>query len=120
MEEEGTPLTEQQISDIQRLINATNQAVRSFADTEVGKEMAAVPSLEPPPPPASQNQNNQTQNQNRPNPNNVPQNPIAQQIVAKVMPEVSKRHALQDRLLTETILKTLTPPQVASYKLSTM
>jgi len=50
----------------------------------------------------------------------VNQNPVAQQIVAKVMPEVSKRHSIQDRVLTENVMKVLTPPQVASYKLSTM
>jgi hypothetical protein len=123
MEEEGTPLTPEQTTQIQSLMNATNQAVRQFADNLVGQEMAAVPSLEPPPPTTTnqnQNQNqNQYQNQNR-NPNNVAQNPVAQQIVAKVMPEVSRRHAAQDRALTETIMRVLTPQQVASYKLSTM
>jgi hypothetical protein len=117
MEEEGTPLTPEQISEIQRLFNATNQAVRQFADNLVGQEMAAAPSLQPPP------QTNQNQNQNQyqnPNPNNVNQNPVAQQIVAKVMPEVSKRHAAQDRALTDTVMKLLTPPQVASYKLNTL
>jgi hypothetical protein len=123
MEEEGTPLTPEQTTQIQSLMNATNQAVRQFADNLVGQEMAAVPSLEPPPlPTQNQNQNqnqNQYQNQNR-NPNNVAQNPVAQQIVAKVMPDVSRRHAAQDRALTETIMRVLTPQQVASYKLSTM
>jgi hypothetical protein len=120
MEEEGTPLTPEQTTQIQSLMNASNQAVRQYADNLVGQEMAAVPSLEPPPTatPTNQNQNNQNY-QNR-NPNNVAQNPVAQQIVAKVMPEVSKRHAGQDRALTETIMRVLTPQQVASYKLSTM
>jgi len=123
MEEEGTPLAPEQMQQIQQLINATNGAVRSYADNLVGQEMAAVPSLEPPPTTTTQNQNQNNQNQNnqnRPNPNNVNQNPVAQQIVAKVMPEVSKRHAIQDRVLTENVMKVLTPPQVASYKLSTM
>jgi hypothetical protein len=120
MEEEGTPLTPEQITQLQQLFNASNQAVRQFADGLVEKEMAAAPTLEPPPLPPGQNNQNQNQNQQNRNPNNVNQNPVAQQIVAKLMPEVSKRHAAQDRALTETIMKVLTPPQVASYKLSTM
>ena len=113
MEQEGTPLTPEQLTQIQNLFNAQNQAVRQAAEELVQEEIAKTPSLEPPPQPP--NQNGQ-----RPNPNNVNSNPVAQQIVAKVMPQVSKRHALLERTTADTILKLLTPPQVASYKISNL
>jgi hypothetical protein len=118
MEQEKTPLTPEQITQIQSLFNVQNQAVRQFAEQMVQQEMDKATTLEPPPP--AGNQTGNQQNQNRPNPNNVAQNPVAQQIVAKVMPEVSKRHAILERSLTETIMKLLTPPQVASYKLNSL
>jgi hypothetical protein len=111
MEEEKTPLTPEQLTQIQQIFNAQNQLARQYADQLVEKEMAAAPTLEPPPLPANQQQQNR-------NPNNVAQNPVAQQIIQKVMPEVSKRHAILVKSVEDTILKTLTPPQVASYKLS--
>jgi hypothetical protein len=114
MLEEGTPLTPEQSTTITQLINANNQLTRNYADQLVDAEMKAVGSFDLPP-----NTPN-LPNGNRPNPNNVPQNPAAQKVVAKIMPEVSKRHAALDRGLEETILKTLTPPQVASYKLNKM
>jgi len=113
MLEQGTPLTAEQFTTIQGLHNANNQLARQYADQLVQAEMAKVPTLEPPPQPANEYGN-------RPNPNNVNANPAAQQIISKVMPEVSKRHAVLDKNLEDTILKTLTPPQVASYKLSKM
>jgi len=119
MEQEGTPLTPEQTAQIQRLFDAQNQALRQFAEQTVQKEMDQATTLEPPPAPPAQNQN-QNQNQNRPNPNNVAQNPVAQQIVAKAMPLVSRQRALLDRSLTDTIMKVLTPPQVASYKLNSL
>ncbi|HET9220334.1 MAG TPA: hypothetical protein VFR18_25365 [Terriglobia bacterium] len=114
MEQEGTPLTPEQVTQIQSLFNVQNRAVREFAEQMVQQEMDKAATLEPPPPPANQ------QNQNRPNPNNVAQNPVAQQIVAKVMPEVSRRHAILERSLNDTIMKVLTPAQVASYKLNSL
>jgi hypothetical protein len=114
MLEEGTPLTPEQLTQIQQLINASNQLARNYAEQLVQTEMTAVGSFDlPPNTPA-------LPNGNRPNPNNVPQNPAAQKVVAKVMPEVSKRHAILEKGLEDTILKTLTPPQVASYKLNKM
>ena len=114
MLEEGTPLTPEQSTTITQLINANNQLTRNYADSLVDAEMKAVGSFDLPPTTPS------LPNGSRPNPNNVPQNPAAQKVVAKIMPEVSKRHAALDRGLEETILKTLTPPQVASYKLNKM
>jgi hypothetical protein len=113
MDEAKTPLTPEQLTQIQNLINAQNQAVRQYADKLVGDEIAKTPSLDPPPQPP--NQNGQ-----RPNPNNVNANPVAQQMVAKLMPQVSKQHALLEKTTGDTILKLLTPPQVASYKLSNL
>jgi len=113
MEEEKTPLTPEQLTQIQNLINAQNQAVRQYADKAVGDEIAKTPSLDPPPQPP--NQNGQ-----RPNPNNVNSNPVAQQIVAKLMPQVSRQHALLEKTTGDTILKLLTPPQVASYKINNL
>ena len=114
MLEEGTPLTPEQSTQISQLINANTQLTRNYAEQLVQAEMTAVGSFDLPP-----NTPN-LPNGNRPNPNNVPQNPAAQKVVAKIMPEVSKRHAALDRGLEETILKTLTPSQVASYKLNKM
>ena len=111
MEEEGTPLAPEQLTQIQQLFNAQNQLARQYADQLVQAEMTKAPTLEPPPLPANQQQQNR-------NPNNVAQNPVAQQIIQKVMPEVSKRHAILEKSLEDTILKTLTPPQVASFKLN--
>lgn len=113
MEEEKTPLTPEQLTQITNLINAQNQAVRQFAEKLAQDEISKAPSLEPPPQPP--NQNGQ-----RPNPNNINANPVAQQIVAKLMPQVSKQHALLEKTTGDTILKLLTPPQVASYKLNNL
>jgi hypothetical protein len=114
MLEEGTPLTPEQTTQITQLINANNQLTRHYADQLVDAEIKAVGSFDLPP-----NTPNMP-NGSFPNPNNVAQNPAAQKVVAKLMPEVSKRHAVLDRGLEETILKILTPAQVASYKLNKM
>lgn len=110
LEEEGTPLTPEQYAQIQALFNSQNQAVRQFADQLVQKELEAAPQ---PPPPAQQDQQNRNQN-------NVNQNPVAQQIIAKVLPQVSVQRARLEKVTQDTILKLLTPPQVASYKLNSL
>jgi hypothetical protein len=114
LEQEGTPLTAEQTNQIRNLFNAQNQAVRAFAEKQVTDEMAKHASLEPPAPA------NPNPNQQRPNPNNVNQNPIAQQIVSTLMPLVSRQHALLERTTGDTILKLLTPSQVASYKINSL
>jgi hypothetical protein len=113
LEQEGTPLTAEQLNQIRNLINAQNQATRQFAEKQVTDEMAKQPTMEPPAQP------NPNPNQQR-NPNNVNQNPIAQQIVSTLMPLVSRQHALLERTTADTILKLLTPPQVASYKINSL
>ena len=119
LEEEGTPLTPEQLAQIQSLFNSQNQAIRQAAELLVQKELDAAPPQLPQPAPAQNQQNNQQQ-QNRGNQNNVNQNPLAQQIVAKVMPQVSIQRARLEKVTQDTILKTLTPPQVASYKLNSL
>ena len=114
LEQEGTPLTPEQFNEIRNRFNALNLATRQFAEQKVQEEMGKQATLEPPPQP------NQNQNQQRPNPNNINQNPIAQQIVSTVMPLVSRQHAILEKTTNETILKVLTPPQVASYKINTL
>jgi len=114
LEQEGTPLTPEQLTEIRNRFNALNVAVRQFAEQKVQEEMGKLATLEPPPQP------NQNQNQQRPNPNNVNQNPVAQKIVSTVMPLVSRQHAILEKTTNDTILKVLTPPQVASYKINTL
>ena len=117
LEEEGTPLTPEQLTQIQNLFNGQNQAIRAAAELLVQKELdAAGPQAAVPP----QNQQNDNGQQNRGNTNNVNQNPLAQQIVAKVMPQVSVQRARLEKVTQDTIMKTLTPPQVASYKLNSL
>lgn len=118
MEEEGTPLTAEQRTQIQALFNSQNQGVRQYAEELAQKEIASKPLEQflPPPP-----QQNQQQNPNyRPNPNNVDQNPRLQEIVADLLPEVSKRRAVLEKVTQDTIMKLLTPSQVASYKLNSL
>jgi hypothetical protein len=114
LEQEGTPLTPEQLTQVRNLFNAQNQAVRVFAEQKVQEEMAKQTSLEPPAQP------NQNSSQQRPNPNNVNQNPVAQQIVSTVMPLVSRQHAILEKATGDTILKLLTPQQVASYKIKSL
>ena len=134
LEEEGTPLTPEQATQIQQILNTTNQAVRTYAQGLVTTEINA---LEPGALQAAaeqiiqqqqqQQQQQQNQNQdprNRGNANNnavnnVNQNGVAQQIVGKVMPQVSIRKSQQDKVAVDTILtRVLTPAQQASYKVS--
>jgi len=134
LEQEGTPLTAEQITQIQQILNASNQAVRTYAQGLVTTEINA---LEPGALQAAaqqiiqQEQQQQQQNQNQ-DPrnrgnnnnnvvNNVNRNGVAQQIVSKVISQVSVRHAQQDKVATDTIMsRVLTPAQQASYKVSQM
>jgi hypothetical protein len=113
LEQENTPLTPEQFTQIRNLFNAQNQAVRVFADQKVQEEMAKQASLDPPPQPPNPNGS-------RPNPNNVNSNPVAQRIVSTVMPLVSRQHAILEKATGDTIMKLLTPPQVASYKINSL
>jgi hypothetical protein len=113
LEQENTPLTPEQFTQIRNLFNAQNQAVRVFADQKVQEEMAKQTSLDPPPAPPNPNGS-------RPNPNNVNSNPVAQRIVSTVMPLVSRQHAILEKATGDTIMKLLTPPQVASYKINSL
>jgi hypothetical protein len=114
LEEEGTPLTPEQTAQIQALFNSQNQAIRQATEKLVDQELANAP---PQPEPAPQPQNQQG---NQPNRNNVNQNPLAQQIVAKLLPQVSVQKARLEKVTQDTIMKLLTPPQVASYKLNSL
>jgi len=115
MEEEDTPLTAAQLTQVTSLYNAQNQSLRQFAAQLAQDGLAALP---PAATPARGTQNSQPQGNF--NPNNVNNNPQAQQVVAQVLPKVSVQRALLDKATIETVMKLLTPPQVASYKLNTM
>ena len=115
MEEEDTPLTAEQLTQVTSLYNAQNQSLRQFA-TQLAQDAFAV--LPPAAPTARGTQNSQPQGNF--NPNNVNNNPQAQQIVAQVLPKVSVQRALLDKVTIDTVMKLLTPPQVASYKLNAM
>jgi hypothetical protein len=114
LEQEGTPLTPEQLAQIQALFNGQNQAVRQYTEQLVQQELANAP---PQPDPVPQPNQQQPQNRNQ---NNVNQNPLAQQIVAKLLPQVSVRRATLEKVTQETIMKLLTPPQVASYKINSL
>ena len=131
MEQEGTPLTQDQITQIQSLFNASNQSVRTYAQGLVQQEVQALSpgalqlaAQQGAAQQNQQNQQNQNQNFNRGNNNNnnvnnVNQNQVAQQIIGKLLPEVSKRHAVLDKTTMDAIqARVFTPAQVASYKLS--
>ena len=112
MEEEGTPLKPEQFSQIQALFNSQNQAIRQAAEQLVDQELARTPPQ--PEPTAAQNE------QRGRNQNSVNQNPVAQQIVAKVLPQVSVQRARLEKVTLDTILKLLTPAQIASYKINSL
>jgi hypothetical protein len=116
MEEEGTPLTPEQTTQIQQLVNAQNQAIRQFAQQQVQQEMTTNPPPETMPAPDP----NQQQGRGRGNANSVGQNPYAQQVVAKLMPIVSRQRVLIEKTTTDQIMKLFTPSQVASYKLNSL
>jgi hypothetical protein len=119
LEEEGTPMTPEQATTVQALFNSQNQAIRNFAQQLVQTEVEALPpSAFQPVPQQNQNQNQGRNNNN--NQNNVNQNPAAQQIVSKVLPQVSVRKALLEKATIDSIMKVLTPAQVASYKLNSL
>ena len=115
LEEEGTPLTADQFTKVQSLFTAEVQAIRDYAQQLVDQELQGVPpeALQPIP---------QAQGRGGPNggPNNVNQNPRAQQIVAKLLPMVSIRRAQTEKVTLDTVMKLLTPAQVASYKVNTL
>jgi hypothetical protein len=115
MEEEDTPLTAAQLTQVTSLYNAQNQSLRQFATQLAQDAFAALP---PAATTARGTQNSQPQVNF--NPNNVNNNPQAQQVVAQVLPKVSVQRALLDKATIDTVMKLLTPPQVASYKLNAM
>jgi hypothetical protein len=116
MEEEGTPLTEQQITQIQALFNESNQTLRTWAQQLVLKQMETEP-----PPLQAQNQN---QNQNRGNNNQGQQgqpNPLQQYqqtMRDKLMPRVAQERSRIENAMMNSVMKVLTPSQVASYKIN--
>jgi hypothetical protein len=112
LEEEGTPLTTEQFSQIQALFNSQNQAIRQVAQQLVDQELARTP---PQPESAAAQDGERGRNQN-----SVNQNPVAQQIVAKVLPQVSVQRARLEKVTLDTILKLLTPAQIASYKINSL
>lgn len=134
LEQEGTPLSAEQVTQIQRMLDTQNQAIRTAATTLVTKEVQA---LEPGAMQAvideylaqqtqqQQQQQNQQFNRNNNNNNNavnnVAQNRVAQQIIQKTLPEVSKQKALLEAATFQRIQTTVfTPQQVANYKLASM
>lgn len=121
LEEEGTPLTPEQTTQVQALFNSQNQGIRNFAQQLVQTEVEALPPSAFQPLPQQQQNQNQNQQRNNNNQNNVNQNPAAQQIVSKVLPQVSVRKALLEKATIDSIMmKVLTPAQVASYKLNSL
>jgi hypothetical protein len=114
--EEGTPLTPEQQTQVQALFDSQSQAIRQYAEQLVTEEISKLSAddLKPPAPDPKSQQNRNV------NPNNVNQNPRAQQIVSKLLPMVSVRRAALERATIDTVMKVLTPAQVASYKLNTL
>jgi hypothetical protein len=127
LEEEGTPLTPEQVTQIQQLLNAANQATRTFAQglvtTEInalepGALQAAAQQILQQQQQQQQQQQNPQQNRGNPNVNNVAQNGVAQQIVSKVIGQVSTQHSRLDKIANDQIMtRVLTPAQQASYKI---
>jgi hypothetical protein len=129
LEQEGTPLTPEQITTIQNLLNVEATQVRNAAQVLVQAKIQALPAgaLQ-----AAydaqwraqqqqlQQQQQQNRNNNNNNQNNVNQNQVAQQIIGDVLPDVSKQHARFKAVVEEQILKQMTPPQQASYKINMM
>jgi hypothetical protein len=67
-----------------------------------------------------QQQNNRNNN-NSSAVNNVAQNRVAQQIIQKTLPAVSRQKAVVEGATTQQILtRVFTPQQVASYRLAAM
>jgi hypothetical protein len=128
LEQEGTPATPEQLTQIQQILNTTNQAVRNFAQglvtTEIqalepGALQAAAQQIIQQQAQQQQQQQNPQQNRNNTNVNNVAQNGVAQQIVSKVISQVSVQRARLDQIAFEQILtRVLTPAQQASYKVA--
>jgi hypothetical protein len=134
LEQEGTPLSAEQLTQIQTMLNTQNQAIRDEASRLVTTEIQA---LEPGAmqavineylaQQAQQQQQQQNPQQNNRNNNNnsavnsVNQNRVAQQIIQKTLPLVSRQKALLEAATKQQIqLRVFTPQQVASYKLSSM
>lgn len=130
LEQEGTPLTPAQFTQIQALINTSNTAVRNFAQTLVTTEIqalapgalqAAALQYQQQQQQLEQQQQNPQQNRNNNNQlNNVNQNTVAQQIVGKVLPQVSVQRGRLEKAASDSILRVLSPAQQASYKVNQM
>ncbi len=112
--EEDTPLTPEQLTKIQQLFDAASQGIQRFTEDIVTKEISKL-SPEDLKPPAADSDATPTGN-----PNNVNQNPRAQQIVGELLPQVSRQNALLQKATKDSVMKVLTPAQVASYKLSSL
>jgi hypothetical protein len=130
LEEEGTPLTPEQVTQIQQLLNAASQATRTFAQglvtTEInalepGALQAAAQQIIQQQQQQQQQQQNPQQNRNNTNVNNVGQNGVAQQIVSKVIGQVSTQHSRLDKIANDQVMtRVLTPAQQASYKVHSL
>jgi hypothetical protein len=114
LEEEGTPATAEQLTQIQNLYNTSNQSLRTWAQEYVLKAMETTP-----PPQQQQQQQQQQNNQNRGNNNN---NQAFQQYIAQMaqslLPQVSKQRAQIEQATVNSVMRILTPAQVASYKIN--
>jgi hypothetical protein len=133
LEMEGTPLTPEQVTQIQTMLTTQNTAIRAAATTLVQKEIQALDPgamqavineyLAQQAQQTQQQQNPQqnSRNNNNNNVNSVAQNRVAQQIIQKMLPEVSKQKALLEGATNAQIqTRVFTPQQVASYKLASM
>ena len=110
LEEEGTPLTPEQIPQIQALFNDSNQGLRTWANQVVQQQMEKQP-----PPEQQPNQQNRNQNfQQQPN----PLDQYRQQMVATMLPAVAKQRAQIESAMMTSVMRVLTPSQVASYKIN--
>jgi hypothetical protein len=118
LEEEGTPLTPAQIPPIQALFNDSNQTLRQLA------QQIVLASMEKQPPPPQAFQQNQNQNQNRGNNfnNNQSQpNPLQQyqqQMRDSLLPRIQQERQRIENAMMNSVMKLLTPAQVASYKIN--
>lgn len=110
LEEEGTPLTEQQTTQVAGFFNQSNQELRQWANTFVLQQVTATP------PPAQQPQNNQNRGNQPGQPN--PQQQYIQQMTQQLLPKVAAQRAAMDNATMNSVMKVLTPSQVASYKIN--
>ena len=112
LEEEGTPLSADQIPKIQALFNESNQALRTQAQAMVLKAMETNP------PPQQQPNTNQNRGNNNQQQQQSPQQQYMANLANQLLPQVAKLRQQLDNATMNSVMRILTPAQVASYKIN--